>query len=208
MPELGDRRNQRASDADREAVADVLRRAAGDGRLTLGELEDRLETTYSARTYGELEPVVADLPEALPPAVHAASAPVPRPASSVDRIGGTPTGQSAVAIFGGAERKGMWVVPQSFTAFAMFGGVELDLRDARFEAPEVTLNLSAVFGGIDVVVPDDVNLHVEGTGIFGGFSRPGDDPGELDPRAPVVRITGFALFGGVDVKRRPRGERR
>ena len=84
---MGDPRHQRASDADREAVAEVLRRAAGDGRLTLEELEERLDSTYSARTYGDLEPIVADLPVTLPPAVRPPSAPPHRPAGAVDRIG-------------------------------------------------------------------------------------------------------------------------
>jgi len=52
----------RASDADREQFADRLRRAAGEGRIVAEELEERLETVFSARTYGELDAVVADLP--------------------------------------------------------------------------------------------------------------------------------------------------
>ena len=52
----------RASDADRERVAERLRTAAGDGRLTSVELEERLEGAFSARTEAELEPLVADLP--------------------------------------------------------------------------------------------------------------------------------------------------
>jgi Domain of unknown function (DUF1707) len=53
----------RASDAEREAVADRLRAAAGDGRLDADELEDRLAAAYGARTRGELVPLTADLPE-------------------------------------------------------------------------------------------------------------------------------------------------
>jgi hypothetical protein len=208
VSEVGDPRHQRASDADREAVAEVLRRAVGDGRLTLDELHERLESTYSAKTYGELEPIVADLPVALPPAVRPPSAPAPRPAGAVDRIGGAPTSQTAVAVFGGAERKGLWVVPESFTAFALFGGIDLDLRTARFEKRDVRLQLTAVFGGIDVVVPEDVEVHVEGVGIFGGFGQPDAPSGEVAPGGPVIRITGLALFGGVDVKRRARGAER
>jgi hypothetical protein len=207
VSEVGDPRRQRASDADREAVAEVLRRAAGDGRLTLDELQERLDSTYAAKTYGDLEPIVSDLPVGLPPTVRH-SAPVPRPAGTVDRIGGAPTSQSAVAIFGAAERKGLWVVPEGFTAFALLGGIDLDLREARFQSREVRLQLTAVFGGIDVVVPEDVEVHVEGVGIFGGFGHPDDTSGGVAPGGPVVRITGLALFGGVDVKRRAPGAKR
>jgi Domain of unknown function (DUF1707)/Cell wall-active antibiotics response 4TMS YvqF len=208
VSEVGDPRLQRAADADREAVAEVLRRAAGDGRLTLDELHERLDSTYSAKTYGELELIVSDLPVALPPAVRPPSDPVPRPAGTVARIGGVPTSRSAVAVFGGAERKGLWVVPESFTAFALFGGIDLDLREARFERREVRLQLTAVFGGIDVVVPEDVEVHVDGAGIFGGFGQPEAPVGGVAPGGPVIRITGLALFGGVDVKRRAPGAKR
>lgn len=56
----------RVSDAEREDAADRLRVAAGDGRLDLEELEQRLEQTYAARTYGELEPLIFDLPSEAP----------------------------------------------------------------------------------------------------------------------------------------------
>ncbi len=52
----------RASDADRERVAEVLRKAAAEGRLATDELEHRLEAAFAARTYGELDGLVADLP--------------------------------------------------------------------------------------------------------------------------------------------------
>jgi hypothetical protein len=56
----------RASDADREQIAERLRHAAGEGRIVAEELEERLETVFSARTYGELDAVVADLPSGTP----------------------------------------------------------------------------------------------------------------------------------------------
>ena len=61
-----DRRNLRVSDAEREHAAEVLRRAAGDGRITFEELDDRLTAAYAARTYGELAAITEDLPEAGP----------------------------------------------------------------------------------------------------------------------------------------------
>ena len=63
---MADQAHLRASDADREKVAERLRQAATEGRLTADELEDRLHNAFSARTYGELEPLVADLPGTAP----------------------------------------------------------------------------------------------------------------------------------------------
>jgi Domain of unknown function (DUF1707)/Cell wall-active antibiotics response 4TMS YvqF len=193
-PDLPDRPAQmRASHADRERVAEILRTAAGDGRLDIDELQQRLEQVYAAKTYGELEPIVRDLPTGTMPAVRQVQ-PVAR-----DRIGGTPAGTTAIAIFGGAERKGHWVVPSRFSALAMFGGVDLDLREAKFETATVEITAVAICGGIDIKVPDDVVVQVEGAGVFGGFGRPGDAP-QPGPGAPVVRVNGVAIFGGVDVK--------
>jgi hypothetical protein len=200
-----DPRLLRCSDADREAVAEVLRMAAGDGRLSLEELEERLEQTYRARTYADLEPVLADLPGSRSPAPLPVVRPVPAtpaiPAGSLARVGGTPGTSSAVAVFSGATFKGDWVVPSQFTAFAMFGGVDMDLRQARFEAREVVIQASAIFGGVSIVVPEDVVVHVNGAGIFGGFDGPREPVDASD--AVVVRVTGVAIFGGVDVRRKP-----
>ena len=212
LPELRES-HLRASHADREQVAELLREAAGDGRLDVGELEERLEQTYAAKTYGELEPVLRDLPVAgapQPPAVPgpkrlerwAAAAPSVQGVTGAQRVGGVPSGSEALAIFGAAERKGSWVVPSKFTATAIFGGVDLDLREARFETPRVEIQAVAVFGGVDVIVPPDVVVEVEGMGIMGGFGRPRESSA-LPADAPVVRVTGLALFGGVDVKVKP-----
>jgi predicted membrane protein len=84
----------------------------------------------------------------------------------------------------------------------VFGGAELDLREARLESHEVTIDVKAVFGGVDIVVPDDVIAIVDGTAVFGGFD---DKVSTNQPAtgAPVVRIGGKAVFGGVSVHRRP-----
>src|SRR5215469_9849434 len=118
-PAVPDRGSMRASDADRERVANVLREAAGDGRLTMEELDERLDAVYAAKTYAELEPITHDLPTA---ATAAAPAPAPASASDPHRIGGEPTSHAAVAILGGFSRKGEWVVPKEFTAIAILGG--------------------------------------------------------------------------------------
>ncbi|MFG1911626.1 DUF1707 domain-containing protein [Kribbella sp. NPDC048928] len=187
----------RASDIDRDQVVDVLRDALMSGRLTQDEHSERLEQTLQARTLGELEPITRDLlvpGQAAPiaqPAQAASTSLVPieepaDPSQSIDHL---------VAIFGGGERKGRWRVKQRTNAFAMFGGHDLDMTDAVFEGREVTIYAVAVFGGIDITVPEGVTVRNEGIGIFGGFAAQGsDDP---DPNAPTVVIKGLALFGGV-----------
>ena len=188
----------RASDADRERVANLLRDAAGDGRLTMDELDERLDAVYAAKTYAELEPITHDLPDA-----GASYTPAPAPTAAYDpaRFGGEPTSHGAVAILGGFSRKGEWVVPKEFTAFMFMGGGEIDLRDARFAEREVSIHIVAVMGGCEVIVPQDATVRVTGVGIMGAFDH--TDSGGGTPDGPVITVNGVAIMGGVDVKRKP-----
>ncbi|MER6437479.1 MULTISPECIES: DUF1707 domain-containing protein [unclassified Streptomyces] len=192
----------RASDADRERVAEQLRDALAEGRLDMEEFEERLEATFKARTYRDLAPLTRDLPG------QAAAAPVnmvKEPAESgswASRIvGGEGSSTWGVAILSGFERKGRWTVPRRFTSFAFMGGGEIDLREANFADREVVVNCVAVMGGVNVVVPPGVEVVVRGIGIMGGFDhREEGRPG--DPGAPRVIVTGFAFWGGVGVERK------
>jgi hypothetical protein len=184
----------RVSDSDRERAADVLREAAGHGRITMDELDERLELAYAAKTYADLAAVTRDLP-------GPAQAPSAVQPAMVGRIGGTPRSKLSVAILSGARRMGRWVVPASYVAVAVMGGIELDLREAQFSEPEVTIHAYTLMGGIEITVPEDVDVDVSGIAFMGGFDHNASGPGV--PGAPRVRIIGFALMGGVDVKRKP-----
>jgi hypothetical protein len=174
----------RIGDAERHDVTEILRRAAGEGRITLDELDERLEAAYAARTYADLVPLTADLPLAQRPAAP----PAPGPGNRVETQPGS--SERHLCILSGLERKGVWTMPEQMTVVAFMGGADLDLRQATFAARECTLVINAV------------NVVMEGTAIMGGFSGPGHDA-SLGPDAPTLRIKGFALMGGVDVNRRP-----
>ncbi|HET6167169.1 MAG TPA: DUF1707 domain-containing protein [Marmoricola sp.] len=177
----------RISDAERNKVAEILREAAGDGRIDLDELDERLEATYAAKTYAELVPITHDL--GLAAATTSAVAGIER--------------ERAVAIMGGVERRGNWVVPEHFTVFCLMGGAELDLRQAQFSAREVTLTINTLMGGATVIVNRSTNVIVQGTGIMGGYSAPRSGPDDsVGQDSPTVRIKGVAIMGGVDVVRR------
>ena len=201
-----DPRLLRASNQDREQVAVALHAAMAEGRLEVGELEQRLDEVYRAKTLGELEPLTRDLPAHLTPtdtgtglAPRAPEGPVAA-GSAVSRIGGGyPTSSAAVAVLSGSTRRGRWVVPRQFTAVAVMGGVDLDLTQARFGEREVTITAVAVMGGIEITVPDDVTVMVNGLGLMGGF----EDNARLEgtPGGPVLRVNGLAFWGGVNVKR-------
>lgn len=182
----------RISDAERHQVAELLREAAGEGRLDLDELDERLAATYAARTYADLVPITADLPTQAPTQASGRTAPVDGPER-----------ESHVAVMSGLKRSGTWTVPRHLTVFAMMGGAELDLRHATFAADEVTLTLNVFMGGATVVVGPRTRVVMEGVGIMGGYSGPsGLVDADLDPSSPVVRVRGVAIWGGVSVERK------
>lgn len=198
----------RISDADRHRVAEFLRRAAGEGRIDLDELDTRLEATYAAKTYGDLVPITLDLPghQAVTPSLP--TPPPRRPGSPVPR-GGVPADLSlpvhhgSSAVLSEVKRRGAWAVGHSHTALAVMGNVLLDLREARFDAPELLISANAVMGEVLVVVDARTVVVVEGAGVMGVFeesrSSVAPDPG---PGSPVVRVRGIALMGSVRVKRK------
>lgn len=189
----------RISDADRQRVADVLRDAAGDGRIDLDELEERLELTWQAKTYGELVPITLDL-QATGPVTPPAAAPVRRTPSAVPAVGH----HSSTAIMGECKRQGVWAVPAHHSAFALMGSVVLDLREAQLSAHHTQINASSIMGEVKIIVPADMYVVVDGTPILGEFGQAKDKvPAELGPHSPTIRVRGMAMMGSVTVQRQP-----
>jgi hypothetical protein len=178
----------RASDDEREAAVDDLRRHAGDGRLTLEELSTRIEAAYRATIRADLAELTRDLP-----AIRAESAPQPQ------RRGR----RWVVSVMGGSTRRGRWRVAPHVNAIAVMGGCHLDLRAAEIEAPEIVIDAIAVMGGIDVIVPEGIDLEVRGFAFMGGKDYRGP-AGPPPPGAPRVEVRAFAVMGGVNVRTRPR----
>jgi hypothetical protein len=193
MTELPAKRNAvRVSDADRDQVAGVLREALAQGRINADELEERLSRAYAAQTFGDLEPLTSDLPD------EAAAVPVP---------GGFPVGRSprfkfSLAIMGGSSRGGNWVVPKRYLAFAIMGGVKIDLRDAAFAERAADIHAVAIMGGVTIIVPEGLPVEVSGLGVMGGVGSSVNGPGV--PGARLVRVSGLALMGGIGAQRRRR----
>jgi len=104
----------RASDEERHRVAETLRQAAGEGRIDIDELDERLEATYAAKTYGDLVPITADLP------TSSERLPVPRPCADPPATPAVSYG-SSVAVLGDCTRRGVWLVPERHTDFSLMG---------------------------------------------------------------------------------------
>lgn len=191
----------RISDSDRQKVADVLRDAAGEGRIDLDELDERLELTWGARTYADLVPITADLHLPAQPQPPPVSAPVPRQAWADVPVAGH---ASSTAILGECKRQGVWSVPEHHSAFALMGSVLIDLRQARLSARETRINASTVMGEVKIIVPAHFNVVVDGTPIMGEFGLGKDKvPAEIGPDSPTIHVRGMALMGSVTVQRQP-----
>lgn len=205
------------SAADREAVMSALGDAYAADQLELDELERRMARVYRATSHEALAEVLAGLGRrhvVAPPS--AASRQPERPQSVADlayqdarameygaavvaRPEIVPLRSAVVAIMGGTERKGAWVVPRLVRCIAVMGGVDLDMREAQFGEGVTEIEVFAMFGGIDITVPTGVRVETTGMGIMGGFSVSGADA-DPGPNAPVLRISGAAIMGGVDAK--------
>jgi hypothetical protein len=189
----------RASDADRERVAEVLRTAVVEGRLDLSEVDERLRQVYAARTYADLEPITKDLPipmTSVPPVPASAPLVPVRPGEGGDVA-------SAIAVMSGFMRNGSWVPPRVLNCVAFWGGGTVDLREARFLHAEIEIHVVAVMGGVHILVPEEADVQITGSGVMGGFDHGASGTGQ--PGAIRVTVTGFAFWGGVGVHRLARG---
>jgi len=187
--------NLRASDADREQVATLLSTAYAEGRLTLEEHDDRIDQLMAAKTFDDLIPITRDL------VLIGPATPVgPQAASrfTIDTAGQSRVPDKMVAIFGGVTRSGRWRVRKNIQALTLFGGIDLDLRDAIFESPVVEISGFWCFGGLDIKVPEGLEVQDQTAGVFGGTDV--RDVGVPAPGAPTLVIKGMTLFGGVSVR--------
>ena len=182
------------TDAQREAVAQALSAHFANDRITIDTLDARMAMVYEATNAAQLDAALAGLtftpsPETDPghPAIVVGEEMVP--ARSV-----------AMAVLGGFETKGTWVLPRHLKVIAVLGGGSIDLREARFGAGVSEIDVTAARGGVVIVVPPGVRLEVLGSGVLGGFSVGASDASAFDPQAPVLRVRGIAILGGVDIK--------
>ncbi|MFC3999594.1 DUF1707 domain-containing protein [Nocardiopsis sediminis] len=174
----------RASDRDRDQVAEILREAAAEGRITLDELDERLDRTFAARTYAELDPLTADLP------VAGAQAPVaPAPAYPPAAPGPPLVLRSSIA--GSIVRRGVWEVPARVRVVNPYGVVRLDFREATLLSDVVELELGESWGEARVVLPDGATaaVDVETSWLGSVDSRV--------PPAPAPPAPHFVLKGSV-----------
>lgn len=180
----------RASDSEREEMTERLTAACAEGRLSLEELGERVEAVARARTHGELEAVVSDLP---------AAAREPRTPARKHRR------RTVIALMGSARRRGRWTLPARLLSLCVMGETVLDLRSATIEAPECEMTLVVVMGSTRVIVPDGLDVEVSGFVVMG--ERRDDLTHQSRPGAPrlTIRVLGAMGEARVSPARREKG---
>jgi Domain of unknown function (DUF1707) len=160
----------RASHQDRDKVVEVLRTAAGDGRLTAEELDQRLDAALTARTYAELAVLTTDLP-AVPGAAVSGPAPAPKDLIRFDCHSGS------------TKRDGRWVVPRRIEVRVTSGHVVLDFTEAVISQPSVQIDASVNSGSLTLVTKPGIQVDTDEVAINGGRVQ------VRPPRGPDVPVT-------------------
>jgi len=190
----------RASDADRDSAAAVINTALADGRLTPEEHADRLDAIFGAKTHAELVPILDDLPA---PSGTRQDIARHQPADADLR---PRRRRRLVAILGGFSRNGAWYPDPVMNVLTVLGGGELDFRDAVLPSKEIVLRVTAVLGGLGIIVPPEMRVVDNTSAILGGSGVTGEIAEPVDPDAPVLRIEGISILGGMGIERKKRAE--
>ncbi len=192
----------RASDAERERAADLLREAMTSGRLSVEELDDRMRQVLGAQNRAELEHLVDDViaptndPHPLGGAIAGSGA--ARVAVGADG----PSTHRILSILGSSERKGRWRLGASCSVLSVLGASELDLRAVELAADHVELSVISVLGSAELTLPPGLNVQISELAVLGSNDVDiGDE--QPDPGGPVVHLRLVSVLGSVEVRRGP-----
>ncbi len=187
----------------REQVIDQLCESFSRDTLEVDVFEQRIDLAHRANSVSELEALVADLSPGIDTKNTALA--VRSPVAISERTD-HPRSLNLFSIIGGNERTGVWRAPRIIRAVVCMGGTLLDFREAIF-APGVTeIHVYGVMGGLSILVPPGLAVESHGTGIMGGFEHIERRALDHDPNAPLLRVRGFVMMGGVSVETRLPGE--
>ena len=189
-----------ALQAQREKTITALCDHFSSDRLTVEEFERRLDVANRAQTLPELATLLSDLPvlqaQTLPATAPTAA---PPPAHTREQ-------QTLVAIMGGVDRRGRWQPARKTTILALMGGAALDFRDVDLPAGETEVSIFCLMGGAEIIVPPGMRVDTGGIAIMGAFEHMTHTQTASDPNAPLLRVNGFVMMGGVEVQVRLPGE--
>lgn len=195
----------------RQATIDALCDQFANDAMDMEDFERRVEIAHRASTTDELKALLSDLPGGNLPAPSGAAASSAE-LSSAERSftiatpGQVKEHELVVAVLGGTSRKGRWTPARKNISVAVMGGAQLDFREAVLAPGSTELQVFALWGGVEIIVPPELNVESHGFALLGGFEHAGDATGPTDPDVPTLRIVGVACMGGVEITVRRPGE--
>jgi hypothetical protein len=183
----------RASHEDRDRVVELLRVAAGDGRPTADELDQRLEAALTARTYSELAVLTTDLPVAAGQAATASRVVLTPPADVKDLV--------RIAVTSGTAKKdGHWLVPRRLEVRVNSGSVTLDLTKAEIVQPVVQIDAEVKSGALRVLTRPGIVVDTDDVEVRSGSVRVKAHRGPAVPVTLRVEISGHVGSGHLAVR--------
>lgn len=189
----GHRPSERLDPERRDKVLDLLSSYFTAGRIELEDMERRMEIAARADTAAQLDAALEGLRDV--PAVREDAAPAPAAHRPGER-------RRTLAFLAGLQRRGPWRPGPRHTVMALLGGVQLDFRDAELAPGTTDVSLWVMWGGVEIVVPPDLDVEVDGAAIMGGVNELSQHPAGATARR--LRVRARVLMGGVEVKVQPR----
>lgn len=204
----GGRGGLRVSHQDRDQVAEALRVAAGDGRLSSDELDERLERALTARTYDDLAVLVSDLPAAGNALAQGSRLPgtqLPGPLAAVLGGGVAPAPPKELVKIhvtsGHSQRVGRWTVPARMDVRASSGHVKLDFTEAVITQPTLHIDAEVKSGHIVLVTRPGIAVDLDDVSVRNGQVKVRAPWGENVP--VFLRITVAGKCGSGHIVARP-----
>jgi Domain of unknown function (DUF1707) len=180
-------RELRLSDVDRDRVVGWLNTALSEGRLTLPEFEERVDAVLRAKTYGEVEPYLADLP------IAGLARPPQRELLELRSVASS------------LKREGRWSVPRRLVVNSKAGSVKLDFTEALIDYPVVEIHLDVLAGSTELVLPAGATADIDDVEMFAGSAK-SKVPVRYDAPESGVHfvVTGSNKAGSLKVRYRRR----
>jgi hypothetical protein len=190
-----DPRSLRVSDEEREHVVAVLQQAIGRGMLDLDEFTERTDIALAARTRGELNAVLVDIP-GLVNRDAAGATPFAPPVSSDRRL-------ELSAKYSSLSRSGRWLVPPEVVVCNKYGSTKLDFTDAQVSSPTVHIELDSKWGSVEVIIPEQASVDLNAITEIKYGSLQDKTGSDGRPGTPRLVFSG-RLHGGSLTIRHPR----
>jgi hypothetical protein len=179
---------------EKEQVVQQLCALYAQDHLTTGELEKRFERVYKSEDPTALRTVLEGLPAIGPLTV------LPQPLydlAPVNRVLPRTRQKRMLAIFSGVEKTGHWQPGEKVEGTAVFGSIELDLREAEIPAGGIDMEFNAYLGSVEIMLPPGIGADIDCSAFMGSVV---DKTHAGTPGAPRIRITGDVMMGSIEVK--------